>query len=62
MKKITALALAATLSLTGCGWFDRAVVASVTGSARTCIDGVSYLQFASGVTVEYTRESKVKTC
>ncbi len=47
--------------LSGCGWFDR-VTAIATGWSRICIDGVSYIQFASGASVEYTRDCKVKTC
>ena len=49
------------LALTGCGWFDR-VVATTTGIAHTCIDGVEYLQFTSGASVAYTPDGKVKTC
>lgn len=59
MKKI--LMLVAVLSLAGCGAFDRSV-AAWTGKAESCIDGVKYLQFASGVTVKYTPEGKVATC
>lgn len=59
MKKV--ILLAAVLSLGGCGWFDR-VVASTTGSSEACIDGVKYIQFASGVTVKYTRDGKVANC
>ena len=29
---------------------------------RFCVNGVSYLQFPSGVTVEYTPDGKIKTC
>lgn len=49
------------LLLAGCGGAAR-FGATVTGHARTCIDGVEYLQFTSGVTVAYTTEGKVKTC
>lgn len=59
MKKI--ILLAAVLSLAGCGAVDRSI-ASWTGKAESCVDGVKYLQFASGVTVKYTREGKVATC
>jgi hypothetical protein len=47
--------------LAGCGSFDRGI-AQLTGNAKQCIDGVSYIQFASGVTVQYTRDGKIKTC
>ena len=56
------LVLAVSIALSGCGWFDRKVTANITGYSRSCIGGVSYLQFASGVTVEYTREGQIKTC
>lgn len=52
----------AILSLSGCGFFDRYVTANVTGYATSCIENVSYLQFPSGATVQYTREGRVKTC
>ena len=57
-----AIVLGLALLLSGCGWFDRYVVANVSGYSRSCIEGVSYLQFPSGVTVEYTKEGKIKTC
>ncbi|HVE51907.1 MAG TPA: hypothetical protein VNB23_00845 [Ramlibacter sp.] len=60
MKTFILLVVAATLS--GCGWFDRKVTANLTGHSVSCIDGVRYLQFASGVTVQYTAEGKVRTC
>ena len=59
MKTVTILF--AAVMLTGCGWFDRAG-AVVTGYSKACVDGVEYLQFASGATVAYTREGKVKAC
>lgn len=62
MKKTIALTLVVVISLSGCGWFDRKIIANITGFARTCVDGVSYLQFPSGVSVEYGRDSKVKSC
>ena len=54
--------LVAALTLTGCGWFDRAG-ASMTGRpSSVCVAGVEYLQFISGATVAYTPDGKVKTC
>ncbi len=47
--------------IAGCGGLSRGC-AKLTGYDRVCIGGVSYLQFTSGVTVEYTPEGKVKTC
>lgn len=56
-----AAALALMLILTGCGKYEQ-VVAHYSGYARVCVDGVSYLQFVSGVTVEYSPDGKIKTC
>jgi hypothetical protein len=50
------------LSLTGCGWFERKVVANFTGYGKMCVDGVQYLQFASGATVQYDKDGKVVLC
>lgn len=60
MKKLTALLLVAALS--GCGYIDRKVVANITGYSQTCVAGVSYLQFPSGVTVQYTPDGRVRAC
>lgn len=54
-------AVALTLALSGCGAWDR-TVASVTGMAESCHDGVQYLQFASGVTVKYNPDGTVVKC
>jgi hypothetical protein len=56
------LVLLAGLSMAGCGWFERKVTANITGHAVTCVDGVAYLQFPSGVTVQYDRSGRIKTC
>lgn len=58
MKTIVAIAL---LTLVGCGSADR-LIGSVTGFARTCVDGVLYLQFTSGASVAYSQDGKIKTC
>jgi hypothetical protein len=58
--RVVAVVLTA-LILGGCGKIGVAT-AKITGYSRTCIEGVSYLQFPSGVTVEYTVDGKVKTC
>ncbi|HYF43617.1 MAG TPA: hypothetical protein VEA35_14410 [Ramlibacter sp.] len=57
-----ALVLAGSLLASGCGWFERKVTANITGHAVTCVDGVAYLQFPSGVTVQYDRNGRIKTC
>ena len=41
---------------------STAVTTSAPGWSRQCVAGVSYLQFTSGVSVEWTPASKVKTC
>ncbi len=56
------LVLAGSLALSGCGWFERKVTANVTGHAVSCVEGVAYLQFPSGVTVQYDRSGRIKTC
>ncbi len=61
MKRLIVICLAST-ALAGCGWFERKVTANVTGHAVTCIDGVRYLQFPSGVTVQYDRDGRIRTC
>lgn len=51
-----------TTSIIGCGWIDRKA-ASITGNAsKACVDGVQYLQFTSGVTVQYNTDGSVKLC
>lgn len=52
---------AASLLLSGCGWLER-FDATATGYSRQCIDGVEYLQFASGASVAYTTDGRIKTC
>lgn len=59
MKLLVILVVA--ISLMGCGKVDR-LEASLTGYAKTCIDGVQYLQFTSGATVQYDANGKVVTC
>ena len=61
MTRIVAVLLASAL-VTGCGWFERKVTANITGHAVTCVDGVAYLQFPSGVTVQYDKSGRIKTC
>ena len=61
MTRMFVVFLASSL-VTGCGWFERKVTANITGHAVACVDGVAYLQFASGVTVQYDRSGRIKTC
>jgi hypothetical protein len=39
-----------------------AAPAAAPSWTRTCVAGVSYLQFATGTSVEWTPAGKVKTC
>ncbi len=50
------------LALSGCGFYDRYVTANVTGFARSCVEGVTYYQFPSGVTVAYDQQGRVRPC
>lgn len=62
MNRTTLTCLALCTTLAGCGWFERKVTANVTGHAVACVDGVRYLQFPSGVTVQYGRDGRIMTC
>lgn len=59
IKFIVLLSIAITL--TACGKIDRGV-ANLTGYSKSCIDGVSYIQFPSGASVEYEKDGSIKTC
>jgi len=59
--KLILIAVSA-LALTGCGWFDRYVVANITGYSKICIEGVTYLQFPSGVTPQLNLEGLPVAC
>lgn len=63
MTKLTGmLALVVVTScLGGCGAFDR-WTAKWTGNAESCIDGVLYIQFASGASVKYLPSGQIATC
>lgn len=62
MKKKICVLCTVVLMLSGCGWFDRQVATALGGAAKTCVDGVLYLQFTSGASVAYNRDGSVKTC
>lgn len=59
MKITITLLLAALLS--GCGYFER-VVGTVTGYSKMCVDGIVYLQFTSGATVQVDSNGKPVVC
>lgn len=61
MKKFLIIALLSSASLAGCGRLNRAE-AHWTGSAKVCVDGVQYLQFPSGASVQYDKNGHVVTC
>lgn len=50
-----------TMSLGACGSFERDV-AKFKGHSQQCVDGVMYLQFASGATVKYRPDGRIWTC
>lgn len=61
MKNALIVALV-SLALTGCGKLDRAG-ASITGRpTKTCVDGVTSLQFTSGAHVQLDRAGKPVPC
>lgn len=60
MKEII-VALIAVVMLCGCGQLDRSI-ASVTGNAESCIDGVTYIQFTSGACVKVDINGKPVGC
>ena len=50
------------MALAGCGAADRFAAGVTGGAAKTCIDGVTYLQFTSGATVQVDRTGKPVQC
>lgn len=46
----------------GCGKWDRAVSAVTGAPSKVCVDGVSYLQFTSGATVQVDPAGKPVVC
>jgi hypothetical protein len=56
------VALIAAAALTGCGWYDRKIVANVAGYSKICVEGVTYLQFPSGVSPQVNLEGKPVSC
>jgi hypothetical protein len=60
MKKL-AILLFVALSATGCGRCSR-VEANLTGYAKVCVEGVTYIQFPSGSTVQVDLEGKPVAC
>lgn len=59
MKKL--LIIGVCLLLSACGHFTR-MEANYIGYAQICVQGVNYLQFTSGATVQYDTKGKVVMC
>ena len=60
MKKLTVIIL--SLILAACGGIDRGIATLTGGAAKTCVDGVTYLQFTSGATVQLDNTGKPVGC
>jgi len=59
---IKALFIAITaIALTGCGMVDKSV-AEFKGYSKICIEGVTYLQFPSGATVQVDLQGNPIAC
>lgn len=54
--------LVLSMMLAGCGALDREVASWTGNGSETCVDGVVYLQFTSGVTVKYLPDGRIATC
>ena len=50
------------LSLGACGKIDREIAAWSGDATKTCVDGVTYLQFTSGATVQVDINGKPVGC
>lgn len=62
MNKKTLFALILMSAVSGCGNIDRSVAGLTGGASKTCVDGVSYLQFTSGATVQIDRQGNPVPC
>jgi len=60
MRKFVMIAIMAAV-LAGCGQTDR-TIASWTGYSKTCVDGVTYIQFTSGAARQDDRDGKPVPC
>lgn len=54
--------MACLVTLTGCGAVERSAATFTGDGHESCVDGVIYLQFTSGVTVKYNQDGTVATC
>lgn len=62
MNRKTLFALILICTLAGCGNIDRSVAGLTGGASKTCVDGVKYLQFTSGATVQVDRQGNPVPC
>lgn len=61
MKKLLLIVLAVGL-ISGCGAFERVRAYTLGGGTKTCVDGVTYLQFTSGAAVQVDLNGKPVAC
>ena len=63
MKSFVKIAgiVALAMAVTGCGQLSRAG-AGLTGYSKTCVDGVTYIQFPSGAVVQRDANDKIVPC
>ena len=54
-------ALVMISSLGGCGYVGR-INATYTGFSKMCVEGVSYIQFTSGASVQLDKNGKIVEC
>lgn len=57
----TLITIALTLTLAACGQVDR-MGAQLTGYSKLCVEGISYLQFTSGATVQVNAQGLPMQC
>lgn len=57
LAALTVVMAAGLFLLAGCGKFERAAAGLTGGGVETCHDGVSYVQFTSGASVKYNRQT-----
>jgi len=62
MRILVATILFSMALLTGCGFYKRAIVANISGYDKICVEGVTYLQFPSGVAVQVDLSGKQIPC
>jgi uncharacterized protein YceK len=51
----------AAVALTGCGMVEK-TTAELRGYSKICVDGVTYLQFSSGATVQVDLQGNPVAC